>query len=167
MASGYTASASGAPSSLLSQPLPIDKNGQPWDPSENSHLRFLSRQKFSIEYIQTNHYPTFTIAQLTELIAHAQAAKVTTNAVLDALESEKAAKKADCDEGEVIDTGFAQRRGNLPAWQGTTTKWESRGKPGIGWTPVNERLDMGTFLKGLEASEDRQKDEKGKSGMGD
>jgi hypothetical protein len=166
MASGYTASASGAPSSLLSQPLPIDKNGQPWDPSENSHLRFLSRQKFSIEYIQTNHYPTFTIAQLTELIADAQAAKVTTNAVLDALESEKAVKKADCDEDEVIDTGFAQRRGNLPAWQGTTTEWESRGKPGIGWTPVIERPDMGTFLKGLEASEDRKKDEKGKSGMG-
>jgi hypothetical protein len=164
MAPTYTASTSGAPSSWLSQTLPIDKNGQPWDPSKNSHLRLLSRQGFSVEYIQTNHYPTFTTSQLTELIAYVQAAKAATShqaAVLDKMESVKAAQKADNDEDEVIDSGFAQRRGNQPAWQGTTTRWESRGKLGIGWTPVSERPDMGTFLKTFKGLGDGEGKEKG------
>jgi hypothetical protein len=143
--------------------LPLNKNGKPWDPSKNPHLLSLARQR-SVEYIQTDHYPTFTIAQLTELIAHTQAAKGTIrnqDTALDNPESGKAAKKTDSNEDEVIDSGFAQRRGNQPAWQGTTTKWESKGKPGIGWTPVSERPEMGMFLKDFKGPGDREGKGKG------
>ncbi|KAF3047439.1 hypothetical protein E8E12_006504 [Didymella heteroderae] len=62
------------------------------------------------------------------------------------------APEADADAGSdpdvVSDDAFAKRRGGKAAWEGTTTEWESRSKPGIGWLPVDNRPDMDAFLAG-------------------
>lgn len=41
-------------------------------------------------------------------------------------------------EGVVHDK-FAKRRGGRAAWEGTTTPWEHKSKPNVGWLPVNDR----------------------------
>ncbi|KAH6637528.1 hypothetical protein C7974DRAFT_331861 [Boeremia exigua] len=46
----------------------------------------------------------------------------------------------------VTDDAFAKRRGGKESWEGTTTPWVSRSKPGIGWLPVQDRPDMSAFL---------------------
>lgn len=48
---------------------------------------------------------------------------------------------------QVIDASFGRRRGGKLVWEGTMTKWQHRGKPGIGWLPVKERPDMEAFLR--------------------
>jgi hypothetical protein len=48
----------------------------------------------------------------------------------------------------VVEDPFAKRRRGRPAWEGTTTPWEHRSKPNIGWLPVSERPDMEAFLRG-------------------
>lgn len=51
------------------------------------------------------------------------------------------------DADSVVQVQFAKRRGGRPAWEGTTTAWEHRSKPNIGWLPVQDRPDMHTFLR--------------------
>jgi hypothetical protein len=158
---------SSSPTASSSHPSHIDQNGQPWDTSKNHHLLWLSHNNlFSIEAIQAAHYPTFTVAQLTDIIARAQAERDAKQKGTGLAEKVAEQTKDLNSEDEVIDSGFAKRRGGQPAWEGTTTKWESRGKPGIGWTPVSERPDMKTFLKGFKApgEEKGEDDEGGKSG---
>lgn len=46
----------------------------------------------------------------------------------------------------VADASFAKRRGNKPAWEGATTEWAHRSKPGIGWLPVADRPPMDAVL---------------------
>ncbi|KAF2025029.1 hypothetical protein EK21DRAFT_104228 [Setomelanomma holmii] len=57
-------------------------------------------------------------------------------------------EEADSDADSVVQDQFAKRRGGRPAWEGTTTVWEHRSKPNIGWLPVTERPDMNAFLRG-------------------
>jgi hypothetical protein len=45
-----------------------------------------------------------------------------------------------------VQDDFAKRRGNKPEWEGTTTPWVHRSKPGIGWLPVDDRPDMDALL---------------------
>ena len=52
------------------------------------------------------------------------------------------------DSSSVVQEHFAMRRGGRPAWEGTTTEWQHRSKPGIGWLPVHDRPDMDAFLRG-------------------
>lgn len=52
------------------------------------------------------------------------------------------------DSDGVVEDHFAKRRGGRPAWEGTTTLWEHRSKPKIGWLPVADRPDMEAFLSG-------------------
>ncbi|KAF2129991.1 hypothetical protein P153DRAFT_289709 [Dothidotthia symphoricarpi CBS 119687] len=47
----------------------------------------------------------------------------------------------DSDVDSIADQHFAKRRGGRPAWEGTTTEWEHRSKPGIGWQPAGSLLD--------------------------
>jgi len=56
--------------------------------------------------------------------------------------------EVDSDTNSVNDTLFEQRRGGKPIWEGTTTEWTSRSKPGIGWLPVQDRPDMDQLLRG-------------------
>ncbi|KAF3047242.1 hypothetical protein E8E11_008404 [Didymella keratinophila] len=55
---------------------------------------------------------------------------------------------ADSDTDVVSDNAFTRRRGGKAAWEGTTTEWQSKSKPGIGWLPVDNRPDMDAFLAG-------------------
>ncbi|KAJ4340750.1 squalene synthetase-like protein [Ascochyta clinopodiicola] len=41
---------------------------------------------------------------------------------------------------------FAKRRGGKPAWEGTTTPWEHKSKPGIGWLPAEHPPAKDAFL---------------------
>jgi hypothetical protein len=41
---------------------------------------------------------------------------------------------------------FAKRHGDKPEWEGITTPWVHRSKPGVGWLPVSDRPDMDAFL---------------------
>ncbi|KAF1843811.1 uncharacterized protein K460DRAFT_342403 [Cucurbitaria berberidis CBS 394.84] len=52
------------------------------------------------------------------------------------------------DSDSVVQDHFAKRRGDKPAWEGTTTEWQHRSKPGIGWLPVQDRPEMDAFLRG-------------------
>jgi hypothetical protein len=51
------------------------------------------------------------------------------------------------DSDSVVEDHFAQRRGERPVWEGTTTAWQHRSKPNIGWLPVADRPDMDAFLR--------------------
>ncbi|UPX19485.1 squalene synthetase-like protein [Ascochyta rabiei] len=46
----------------------------------------------------------------------------------------------------VVDAQFAKRRGGKPGWEGATTPWEHKSKPGIGWLPVEHRPGTDAFL---------------------
>jgi len=61
---------------------------------------------------------------------------------------EPAEEDGDSDADSVVQDHFAKRRGGKPAWEGTTTPWEHRSKPNIGWLPVADRPDMDAFLRG-------------------
>jgi hypothetical protein len=52
------------------------------------------------------------------------------------------------DSDSIVEHHFAQRRGGRPTWEGTTTVWQHRSKPNIGWLPVADRPDMDAFLRG-------------------
>jgi hypothetical protein len=54
---------------------------------------------------------------------------------------------------------FTKRREGRPAWEGTTTAWQHRSKPNIGWLPVKDRPDMDTFLRGHVNSRDAALDD--------
>lgn len=54
----------------------------------------------------------------------------------------------DSDTNSVIQHHFERRRGGRPIWEGRTTPWVSRSKPGIGWLPVRDRPNMDAFLRG-------------------
>jgi hypothetical protein len=56
--------------------------------------------------------------------------------------------EVDSDTNSINDTPFEKRRGGKPIWEGKTTEWTSRSKPGIGWLPVQDRPDMDQFLRG-------------------
>jgi hypothetical protein len=56
--------------------------------------------------------------------------------------------EANSDADDVVGDHFAKRRGGRPAWEGTTTDWEHRSKPNIGWLPISDRPDMESFLRG-------------------
>ncbi|KAJ4365749.1 squalene synthetase-like protein [Neocucurbitaria cava] len=52
------------------------------------------------------------------------------------------------DTDSVVQDHFVERRGGKPVWEGTTTEWQHRSKPGIGWLPGDDRPDMDAFLRG-------------------
>ncbi|KAF2658142.1 hypothetical protein K491DRAFT_296702 [Lophiostoma macrostomum CBS 122681] len=58
------------------------------------------------------------------------------------------ATQADSDGESVIGDAFKSRLGDQSIWMTNTTPWASKSKPGIGWLPVNERPDLGSFLSG-------------------
>ncbi|KAH8727246.1 hypothetical protein GQ44DRAFT_612474 [Phaeosphaeriaceae sp. PMI808] len=59
-----------------------------------------------------------------------------------------AAAHVDSDVDSGIEDFFAHRRRGKPAWEGTTTPWQHKSKPNIGWLPVADRPDMDAFLRG-------------------
>jgi len=67
--------------------------------------------------------------------------------------------EAHSDADEVVQDQFADRRGGKPAWEGTTTQWQHRSKPNIGWLPTPKRPDMDTFLRGKANSRDAAMDD--------
>jgi hypothetical protein len=147
MATNTTARAAAASSEASSKP-PIDKKGNLWNSAHNNQLVQLATH-LSIEALQTTHFPSFTPTQLRQILAHAQASPATSHQIRS-MNQKEAAKDLDdpnSESDEVVDAGFAKRRGNQPAWQGTTTAWASKGKPGLGWLPVDEGPDMETFLR--------------------
>jgi hypothetical protein len=52
------------------------------------------------------------------------------------------------DADDIDQTQFAKRRGGRPAWEGTTTEWQHRSKPNVGWLPSAARPDMDAYLRG-------------------
>jgi hypothetical protein len=52
------------------------------------------------------------------------------------------------DSDSVVEHHFAKRRGGRPAWEGTTTAWQHRSKPNVGWLPLADRPEMMGFLRG-------------------
>jgi hypothetical protein len=124
--------------------LPIS----PWAESDDNQLLQLARG-LPIEEIQKSYFPAFSAAQLKEITAQAQIRLRTRMINAQVFQPGGAAgNNDDADaEDEVIDTGFALRRAGRPAWEGTTSKWESKSKPGIGWLPEDERPDMEEFLR--------------------
>jgi hypothetical protein len=119
-----------------------------WAESDDNQLLQLVRD-LPIEEIQKSYFPAFSAAQLKEITAQAQIRL--RNRMINAQVFQPggaAGNNDDADaEDQVIDTGFALRRAGRPAWEGTTSKWESKSKPGIGWLPEDERPDMEEFLR--------------------
>ncbi|EDU45800.1 conserved hypothetical protein [Pyrenophora tritici-repentis Pt-1C-BFP] len=62
--------------------------------------------------------------------------------------------EVDSDADEIVEKQFEKRRGGKPRWEGTTTEWEHRSKPNIGWLPTKKRPDMKSFLSGKANSRD-------------
>jgi hypothetical protein len=56
--------------------------------------------------------------------------------------------EVDSDADDVDQNQFAKRRGGRPAWEGTTTEWQHRSKPNVGWLPNTARPDMDAYLRG-------------------
>ncbi|KAH7394101.1 hypothetical protein DE146DRAFT_679373 [Phaeosphaeria sp. MPI-PUGE-AT-0046c] len=54
----------------------------------------------------------------------------------------------DSDADEVVAQELAKRCGDKPSWEGTTTPWEHRSKPRIGWQPIASRPDIKTYMRG-------------------
>lgn len=54
----------------------------------------------------------------------------------------------DSDTDGVVQDLFEKRRGGKPAWEGATTPWEHRSKPGIGWQPTDGRPSSSHHLHG-------------------
>ena len=125
----------------MSTPKVVDKYGVPWAEAHDEPLVKLT-QRLSIEEVQKSYFPLFTVTQIKEIASEAR-----TRIQKTSLVKKQVTADADSDEDVVIDKGFERRRGGEPAWQGKTTAWEHRGKPGIGWLPVEERPDMGTFVR--------------------
>ncbi|KAF5846917.1 hypothetical protein GGP41_003169 [Bipolaris sorokiniana] len=63
------------------------------------------------------------------------------------------------DPDDVDQSQFAKRRGDKPAWEGTTTEWQHRSKPKIGWLPVSDRPDMEALLHDNTNSRDAAMDD--------
>jgi hypothetical protein len=57
-------------------------------------------------------------------------------------------QEIDSDTNELVQDIFAKRRGGRPAWEGKTTEWQHRSKPGVGWLPGPQRPDMDAYLRG-------------------
>jgi hypothetical protein len=57
-------------------------------------------------------------------------------------------QEVDSDTNEMVQDHFAKRRGGKPVWEGKTTEWQHRSKPGIGWLPAPQRPDMDAYLGG-------------------
>lgn len=55
---------------------------------------------------------------------------------------------SDSDVESVVGDGFEKRLGGKSPWMTSTTPWESRSTPGIGWLPVKDRPDMESFVRG-------------------
>jgi hypothetical protein len=86
------------------------------------------------------------ITLLTPASHHTSVIETVTRGPLELSFRPKVAVNSDSD-GSVEDH-FLQRRGDKPAWEGTTTAWESRSKPNIGWLPAQDRPDMEAVLRG-------------------
>ncbi|KAH7085553.1 hypothetical protein BKA63DRAFT_459137 [Paraphoma chrysanthemicola] len=71
----------------------------------------------------------------------------------------RATEGVDSDADSVIQDQFSRRRGDRPAWEGTTTAWEHRSKPNIGWLPVHDRPNMEAFLRGEVNPQDAAMDD--------
>ena len=125
----------------MSTPKIVDKYGVLWAKAHDEPLLKLM-QRLSIEEVQKTYFPFFTVTQIREIASKARTRLQKTNLV-----QKQVTTGPDSDEDEVIDKSFEPRRGGEPAWQGKTTAWEHRGKPGIGWLPVEERPDMETFVR--------------------
>ncbi|OAL45968.1 hypothetical protein IQ07DRAFT_590759 [Pyrenochaeta sp. DS3sAY3a] len=54
----------------------------------------------------------------------------------------------DSDTDGVVQELFEKRRGGKPAWEGATTPWEHRSKPGIGWQPTDGRPSSNHHVHG-------------------
>ena len=119
----------------------VDKYGVPWAEAHDEPLLKLTH-RLSIEEVQKSYFPLFTVTQIREIASQARIKLQKTSLV-----KKQVAADLDSDEDVVIDKGFERRRGGEPAWQGKTTARENRGKPGIGWLPVEERPDMETFVR--------------------
>jgi hypothetical protein len=140
----------------------VDTDGTPWLTTRDKWLVTLSQQN-TIEEIQARHFPTFTTTQLREILLQARVRLKEPQSTNTTQRKEASTHNSDSnsDGDEVVDDGFAVRRKGEPTWQGTTTPWEHRGKPGIGWLPVEERPDMETFLRentGKHKDKDKEKD---------
>ncbi|KAH7070391.1 hypothetical protein BKA63DRAFT_75868 [Paraphoma chrysanthemicola] len=129
-----------------------ETSGAAWAQSDDQQLLQLTRV-LPMEEIQKSHFSFFSVDQLKAVLAEAQTRL--RNRMIHAKEfqpgdvSGDVAAAVDDDDGddEVIDAGFAARRGSKPVWEGKTSTWESKSKPGIGWLPENERPDMEEFLR--------------------
>jgi hypothetical protein len=57
-------------------------------------------------------------------------------------------EEANSESDGIVEDQFINRRGDKPAWEGTTTAWQSRSKPNIGWLAAQDRPEMEAFLRG-------------------
>jgi hypothetical protein len=113
------------------------KTAKPTAPAQKSSGAPSSNQD------QPTAIPIRTRASITEPVTRA-AAKGDVKATPRPSSAEHVSSNSD----SVVEDHFAQRRGGKPAWEGTTTAWQSRSKPNIGWLPVADRPDMNAFLRG-------------------
>ncbi|KAH7095206.1 hypothetical protein FB567DRAFT_511980 [Paraphoma chrysanthemicola] len=65
----------------------------------------------------------------------------------------------DSDADSVVQDQSSRRRGDRPAWEGTTTAWEHRSKPDIGWLPVDDPPNMEALLGGEVNPQDAAMDD--------
>ncbi|KAH7082091.1 hypothetical protein FB567DRAFT_98177 [Paraphoma chrysanthemicola] len=141
-----------------------ETSGAVWAESDDQQLLQLSRV-LPMEEIQQAHFAVFSVDQLKGFLADAQtrfrdrmihaeefqpggvSVDVADAVDEDADDDDDDDEEEEDEDDEVIDAGFAARRGSKPVWEGKTSTWESKSKPGIGWLPENERPDMKQFVR--------------------
>ncbi|KAL6705260.1 squalene synthetase-like protein [Coniothyrium glycines] len=103
----------------------------------------------SVPSTTKNHAPHTTDAEATASIEPYIRAKATV----------QTEPNAQSDSESITDAGFSRRRGGKPAWEGATTPWEHRSKPGIGWLPVRDRPSMDAFVAEQASARDAALDD--------
>jgi hypothetical protein len=111
--------------------------------SSSDEVVFQGRGHVPPNQHQPRAIPIRTRASIAEPVTRA-AAKVD----IKATPRPSSAEQVSSDSDSIVEDQFAQRHGAKPAWEGTTTAWQSRSKPNIGWLPVADRPDMNAFLRG-------------------
>ncbi|KAF1946462.1 hypothetical protein EJ02DRAFT_234026 [Clathrospora elynae] len=94
--------------------------------------------------------PQLTVASTADHTSVTEEGQASVELSIRLKETSRTGQDADSDGGSdgVVQTQFAKRRAGKPAWEGTTTPWQHRSKPGVGWTPTQGRFDMDAHKRG-------------------
>ncbi|KAI8939740.1 hypothetical protein NX059_003485 [Plenodomus lindquistii] len=108
------------------------------------------KAKTSVDVAQSQSNAAHTTPQLTAASTVAKDPVSTEDAELSIRIKASTRGRSDpaSDSDGIVQRQFEKRRGGKSAWEGTTTEWQHRSKPNIGWLPNRDRPNMDAFIRG-------------------